>query len=613
MENLLTEWARLVVASLADAGIQDVVVSPGSRSTPFVLQASRHADLRLVDVVDERSAAFFALGQARVTGRPSLLICTSGTAGANYLPAVVEAGMSHLPLVVLTADRPLDLLDCGANQTIDQVELFGRHARRFVDLGEPSATPRALRALRRRIARAVWTSREPEPGAVHLNARAAKPLEPREPSTDAEHALRRRVDDLLERPMPRPAAAPASPGSTALDELAAALDGVRRGSGRGLLVAGPAPLAQGDDAPAIFELARRTGFPILADATSQLRFRRECPADVAFIDTASLLLANAGFRLRHRPDLILQIGRAPTATAWQTWLEEMADDGNDPALAVAHFVLSRNPWHDPASTASHLLLGDLGRTLELLLERLPAADDASLKAPSAWSQVFRDADRCARKILDDDLTKTSELSEGAVAHDLADALSDGALLAIGNSLPIRHLDLDARAGGKDLGVLSQRGASGIDGITSGALGAAAALYRDRPRQPMALLVGDVGFLHDLSGLAAARHVESPFALVVLNNGGGRIFEMLPLASHDAARGKIFEHWTTPHALDIGHAARAFALPFVRVLDRDALRDALDDALAGSGVTVIEAVAPPHGAIERRRRLASRFEAETAKI
>ena len=178
-------WARLLLDGFAVAGVRDVVISPGSRSSPFVLAAHEHADLRCHDVLDERSAGFFALGQAKACGEPSLLICTSGTAGAHYLPAVMEAAQSYTPLAVLTADRPFELQECGANQTADQLKLFGAHVRRFFHLGSPDSTERALRALRRVAAQAVWSTKRPVPGPVHVNAPARKPLEPPAPTGDA--------------------------------------------------------------------------------------------------------------------------------------------------------------------------------------------------------------------------------------------------------------------------------------------------------------------------------------------------------------------------------------------------------------------------------------------
>jgi len=581
VRNLQDERARLLIASLADAGVTDGVLSPGSRSTPFVLAAARHGALRCFDVVDERSAAYFALGQARVTGRPTLLICTSGTAGANYLPAVIEAEASYLPLVVLTADRPADLTGCGANQTVDQLKLYGDHVRRFFDLGPGGGSPRALRALRRTAAQAVAVALFPEPGPVHLNARAAKPLEPQEPATEDERRLHDDVDALIGRP-PAVAVPRLFPDPGALGDLAAAC----RAAERGWIVAGPAPLAQAADAPAVVELARRTGYPVLADAASQLRYRGTRDDDV-FVDAFGLLLGDDAFRRAHRPDLIVQIGRAPTAPSWDKALGELA--------GVEHWLLGPHGWNDPQSTATRRLIAEAGPALSRLVELLEPGT-----ASSAWRQAFRDAERRAQQLIDEELAG-DELSEGAVARQVVEGLPAAGLLAVGNSLPIREVDVYARGGRPELLVASQRGASGIDGVTSGAFGAAVAAGR-----PAALLTGDVAFLHDLSGLWAARHVTTPFALVVVQNRGGRIFEMLPLADHPASRGEVFDHWLTPHVYDLAHAAALFGLPFARASTRGALAEALRETLGRPGVTVIEAVVPPSGAAEQNRRLGERL-------
>ncbi|MEM7583253.1 MAG: 2-succinyl-5-enolpyruvyl-6-hydroxy-3-cyclohexene-1-carboxylic-acid synthase [Acidobacteriota bacterium] len=578
--SLQAEWARLLIGSLADAGVRDVVISPGSRSTPLVLAAAAHPGLECFDLIDERSAAYFALGQARVTGRPSLLIATSGTAGANYFPAVVEAGVAHVPLLVLTADRPVELVGCGANQTIDQQGLFGRHAREFFDLGTPNGSPRALRALRRQAAQAVLASGSPKPGAVHLNARLAKPLEPGEGESEADQELTQRVDELLRRGAPRARVARRLPAAEDIVELAKAC----RSNERGLIVCGPAPLAQATSRSLIAELGRRTGFPILREATSQARY---CPEldDVATCDAFGPLLANEGFRQRAMPRLVIQIGRGPTAASWKQLV----------AGVPKHWVLSPDGWYDAESTASDLVFADLEPTLALLTSRLPATPRSG-----PWAALWTRAERAVQRAIDEELEAAApELTEGAAARHLASTLPAGSLLAVGNSLPIRGIDVYGRGATGDLRVWCQRGASGIDGVVSGVFGAAS-----RWRHRVALLIGDVSFLHDLSGLQAARCVGVPVILVVVQNQGGRIFEQLPLAQHPAGK-DVMEHWTTPHQLDLSHAAELHGLSYERVERVDALDQALANAYSLPGVTLIEAVVPPHGAAEQAQRLRER--------
>ncbi len=590
--NLQAEWARLLLTSLVDAGVSDAVVSPGSRSTPFVLAAAQHPKLRVVDIIDERSAAYFALGQARVTGRPTLLIATSGTAGANYFPAVVEAGAARVPVVVLTADRPVELVACGANQTIDQIKLYGGHAREFFDLGAPDATPRALRALRRVASQAVFASRHPSPGAVHLNVRARKPLEPGVAESQPELELVGQVDGLLARPVPVPIAPRLMPESGAIEELAK----VCLRSRRGLIVCGPAPLSQAGDRSLIAELARRTGYPLLREAASQVRFCSELNAgDLVTVDSFDALLQCQRFRETVSPQLILQIGAFPVSAAWARYLASYPE--------CRHWVLGSGAWSDAQSTASELLFADLDLILARLTTRLRPHSQKS-----DWSALWSRADAVARDAIELELAAGKDgLSEGRIARALAGALPAGSLMALGNSLPIREMNTYGLGGEADFRIWSQRGASGIDGVLSGVFGAASRwLHR------VALFVGDVSFLHDLSGLHAARHVEVPVVIVVAQNHGGRIFEQLPLARHSAAREDMFGHWTTPHDLDLAPAAALYGLDYQRVEALSELEQALVAGFERTGVTVIEAVVPPHGAADQSRRLATRIDSAFAE-
>ncbi len=587
VRNLQAEWARTLIGSLAEAGVREVVISPGSRSTPFVLAAVAQEGLRCLDVIDERSAGYFALGQARVTGRPTLLIATSGTAGANYLPAVVEAGVAHVPLLVLTADRPVELVGCGANQTIDQIKLFGHHAREFFDLGAPEGSPRALRALRRVAAQAVFAACAPNPGAVHLNARIGKPLEPAVTLSEEELDFAARVTDLLAHPGPRPLAPRHLPQPVDIEELAKCC----RRHEHGLIVCGPAPLAHAEARSLVAELGRRTGYPVLREATSQLRYCAELAAeDIVVVDSFDALLKSGHFRASSAPELIIQIGRFPTSKSWAAFLAERA--------GCRHWLLGADGWSDAESSATELLFAELEPSLALLTTRLPAR-----RSESSWCRRWRKAEAVSQRVLDEELAAAEDLSEGRVARTLVDKLPPGSLLAVGNSLPIREVDTYSRGRDVDIRVWSQRGASGIDGVLSGVFGAAS-VWRHR----VALLIGDVSFLHDLSGLHAARHVGVPVVIVVVQNRGGRIFEQLPLASNPVAEGSVLDHWTTPHELDFTHAAALFGFAYHRVEDPGQLEEALAAGFEHPGVSVVEAIVPPHGASEENRRVWARIDA-----
>ena len=585
-ENLLTQWARLLFSSLADAGVRTVVISPGSRSTPFAAAALAHPSLHCLSLIDERDAAFFALGRAKAEGVPSLVLCTSGTAGAHYLPAVLEAESSYSPLLILTADRPTELSHCHAPQTLDQVKLFGDHVRAFFELGAPEASPGALRALRRTAAQAVSSARGPLPGAVHLNARARKPLEPTPATSSEAEALELQVDTLLQTPITQ-----AEPPIFALDRSSRSeLIELIRSHERGLIVCGPAAASQGAAGHLAKVVARRSGYPLLVEAASQWRFFEaasndsEPPLRVGAVDT---LGRSPSLRRLLQPEWILQIGAPPTANGWSQYVEAHADN--------PRYVLHPHGWADPWSSARRILAADVGEALESILAELGGWER---RKGSLWLEAWRQAEALAWNAANVAIEEAPEgLSEGLVARLVVESLPAGGGLALGNSLPIREVDAYSPPQPKPLAVWSQRGASGIDGVLAGAAGFAAALGR-----PAALLIGDVSFLHSLSGLAALRHLGAPFAVVVVNNGGGRIFEQLPIARQAEELGISLESWTTPHDHDLENAARLYQVPFRRVAVPTELRTALAEALAGDRPRVIEARVPSGGAAVQNRRL-----------
>lgn len=591
---LLTAWARLLLGALGRAGVRDVVLSPGSRNTPFTWAALREPELRCRTILDERSAAFFAVGHARRTGRPALLVCTSGSAAANYFPAVVEAAESGTPLLVLTADRPLELQHAAAPQTIDQVGMYGGFARAFFDLGTPDAHPAMMAALPRIAAQAVLTARSPAPGPVHLNARARKPLEPVDGSGTAATELRALVDRLLDA-VPAGHAPVLGPDPEAIEALAADCRAARRP----LLVFGPEASWRAVPHGVAAELVRAGGFALAAETASQLRLGWP-PADLeeaAPLDAFEALLGVPSFREGHAPDLIVHVGRPPTDSAWSAAMAAWT--------GVRRWVIASRGWPDPWSSARAVVHADpaaalagLGRAL-----RSDPGDEGSARERRAWRDALRQANAAARAVIDDALR--DEFSEAAAVRTAADALPDGGTLALGNSLPIREADLALAASRRVLRVWSQRGANGIDGLVSGAAGAAAA-----GGEPTTLLLGDVSFAHDIGGLAAARDLEGPFAIVVLDNGGGRIFEQLPLAAR-LTGDPVFDAWLTPPRLDLAAAAAAYGVPFVEAADSGALRRALAQAGERAGATLIRVVVPSPGPVAHRRELVRRIEARLA--
>ncbi len=573
-----TLWAELIASSLADAGIATCVISPGSRSTPLVAALASESRLELVPIIDERSAAFFALGVARATGAPAAIVCTSGSAAAHYLPAIVEASTAAIPLVVVTADRPPELHHCGATQTIDQIKLYGSFVRGAFDLGAPVGSEAALRALRRTVVRAIVLARGPHAGPIHLEVPMRKPLEPAAPSTDGERALARFSAELRSH---RVIAAPPAlvADESAIAELAAAI----ANEPRGVIVAGAMPLGFARARAGVFELASRAGYPILAEAGSQLKLA--APGRAVVVGHADLAMA-AGARA---PRLVIELGAEPVAAA-------------KPSFAgSARWVLSDHEWRDPDGGARGVIVGDVGATIAVLATRLAGVgmpfaggDVGSRRASNDRGELaasWRAVDeRCAAAV--DAALAAHPRSETAVMRAAVEAVPIGAILQIGNSLPIRVID-HAVGHGPAHGVITQRGAAGIDGLISSAAGAT------RAGAPVLLVLGDVSFAHDLGGLVAARAASAPLAILVLDNAGGQIFAGLPIAA--AGLDAVVErYFVTAPQLDPAAVAAALGARAITARSAASAGAAVATALVSPGVTVIHAPVTATGAHDVRR-------------
>jgi 2-succinyl-5-enolpyruvyl-6-hydroxy-3-cyclohexene-1-carboxylate synthase len=547
-----TEWAETIACALADAGVSTCVISPGSRSTPLVAALATESRLEVVPIIDERAAAFFALGVARATGVPTAIACTSGSAAAHYLPAIVEASEAGVPIIALTADRPPELHDAGANQTIDQVRLYGSLARGFFDVGAPVAGELAMRAVRRKIVQAVTMARGPRPGPVHVNLPFRKPLEP--VATESGRAIREPV-------ITRPARLVADHGAIAAMVAAIANEP------NGMIVAGAMPPAFAGSRESVFELARRTGYPLAAEAGSQLRFGER--NGVIGIDHADLARGP-------KPAMIVQLGCEPV----------------NPAFAgVPRWVIAET-WRDPESTAT-VVLGDVGATIAAVVTMLPPATRASRSA--GFAEAWIAAEHAAATAIDGALAAHPR-SEGAVIRAAIASAMPRAVLQIGNSLPIRVVD-HVCSGGPARVVITQRGASGIDGLVASAAGAT------RAGHPVLLVLGDVSFAHDVGGLIAARAASTPLAIVVIDNGGGQIFAGLPIAK--TALPTFTRDFTTPPGIDPVAVATAFGARGVLAESPSAVAAAVATALETPGVTVIHAPVSPSGArdvLELARRI-----------
>jgi 2-succinyl-5-enolpyruvyl-6-hydroxy-3-cyclohexene-1-carboxylate synthase len=531
--DVAQSFAATFVDELAVQGVEYACVSPGSRSAAIAMALQRHPKTNVFVQIDERSGSFFGVGLAKATGKPVVLLSTSGTAAAEFHPAVVEAFHSRTPLIVITADRPPELRDVGANQAIDQQRLFGSAVRWFVDPGPPTEAPNAARLWRRLAARAYAEALN---GPVHLNLPFREPLVPppgQVPTPIGESPQSMTAGRLM-------------PTSGQIASVASAL----RTAKRPLVVAGEmrdgARLAAG---------LNRLGVPLLAEPSSQLRRQESGTA----IESYEALL-RAGWSLQHGPDLVIRLGGTPTSKVMNAWLAA--------AAAPTFLVDPDRMWRDEDQVASSVLVCDP----QALVESLPPAD------VGAWRDEWVSAGRKATAAIAATLVSTP-VYEGHIVRALAAKAPDTAQVFVGSSMPIRAADSFwpyARAGQTFYG---NRGASGIDGLVSTGLGIAAA----RPSNPTVLLLGDLSVYHDMNGLWSLRRHGIKATIVVCDNNGGGVFNFLPQAQHTDVFEEIF---ATPLGLDFAQVARLYGLVYSPVTDRSGLEPAITDALGAQTSTMV---------------------------
>jgi 2-succinyl-5-enolpyruvyl-6-hydroxy-3-cyclohexene-1-carboxylate synthase len=562
---------RAFVDELARCGMRAACTSPGSRSAPLVLSLAREPRLRCFSHVDERCAGFFALGMAKASGLPVAVACTSGTAVAELLPAVIEAREARVPLLLLSADRPAQLRESGAGQAIDQLGIFGGAAKWFFEVAVHEAGEAQLRWMRTLACRAYWTALEGRRGAVHLNFPLYEPL-----VTDEELP-----SDPTGRPgaspyVRRPPAAPAPGGAS--DELEQLLAGARRG----VLVAGrherETPLGA-----AAAEFAQAADWPLLGDPLSGARRGGAAVAHYA------ALLRDADFAAQMRPDLIIRVGDLPVSKPLRAWLAGLAD--------VSQVALDpEGAWQDPDSVLSHCLALDPAAELA----RLAAAGSARARGGEGddWLAAWRSADERAAEAING-VIGPSGLSEPAVAGELGVLLPADATLFVASSMPVRDIETFWPVRGDPPRVLCNRGANGIDGTVSSAFGAAA----EGPG-PVVLLIGDVALAHDIGGLLAAGRLDIGLTIVLIDNGGGGIFDFLPVAGARMAREPDLytPHVATPTGLDFARAASLYGLAHERVDTLAGFRTALERALAAGGSSIVQVDGDRAANVELHRRV-----------
>jgi 2-succinyl-5-enolpyruvyl-6-hydroxy-3-cyclohexene-1-carboxylate synthase len=527
-----TAFAVGLCDALARLGVEHACISPGSRSTPLALALADHDMIADWSHHDERSSAFFGLGIARTTGRPVIVVTTSGTAAAELYPAIIEARYGRVPLIAITADRPSELRDTGSPQTIDQRDLFGRMVSFAEALDADDAEPGSLVGLV--AARLVSEAQGPPAGPVHLNVGFREPLlptgEPPPPPT----------------PLPSIEIPAATQDAAALDEAIAAVSGKK-----GVIIAGPQGSSSAADAAT--RLAFAAGWPILADPLSGLRAGTHDRSSVLRYGDA---LATAGWLEHAIPEVVVRFGSLPASKAVWTWLAAGTLD--------RYVLIEPHPWADPAGVISDLVRIDPGIGLGEMAARIEPVDDS-------WMSSWRAADDAAADAIASAVDSAGFPTEPAVARLLGAALPDPSVLWVASSMPIRDVDTFFGTVPRQIRILGNRGVNGIDGFVSTGLGSAAVAGK-----PTVIVAGDLSLLHDVGSLATAARLAIPVTIVVINNDGGGIFHFLPQEGHH----HFERHFGTPHGLSFSTVAESFGVAALEIDDADHLAAALGEIPSG---------------------------------
>lgn len=567
--NRNTLWAAILVDELTRVGISAVYIAPGSRSTPLAMACDRQPALDVYLHHDERGAAFSALGMALVTQRPVALVCTSGTALANFYPAVLEAFYAQIPLVVLSADRPHELRGSGANQTMDQLKFFGEHVKTFVDVALPEAQPPAkvTRYLRTLIDRAVAASLTAPAGPVHLNLPFRKPFEPIPVPGDLPESIETDAAFFLDgRPNGKAftyvAQGVPQPNS---DQIDLVLDAIQQAERAAIVCGMRCPRA--DFPQAVQHLAAATGLPIFADAFSGVRFASHQAGSKPdlILGGYETFLAAASSPALPPPDLILHFGAAPISQNLNAFISA-------PLGMRTIMVAEHTRWFDETHTVDDVLISDPAALCRQVAARLEAPS-----VVSKWVAQLQTLEAQTWELIA--AREAQTFSEGAVVAQVMRSTPAHVLVYVASSSAVRHVDQFARPRNQSLQVFSNRGLSGIDGTIASAIGAS-----EGCRQRVTLIIGDVAFLHDLNSLSGLLRGKAKLTVILLNNDGGGIFQRLPIRNFEPPFERLF---ITPHGLTFQPAASLFGLRYTLANSQQSVAAAYQQSLQSTESHLIE--------------------------
>lgn len=546
-------WCELFIQRLVELGVKYACISPGSRSTPLTLAITSNNSVEAFSIVDERSSAFFALGLAKQTKTPVVILTTSGTAVAEIYPAIIEAHYQRVPLIVCTADRPPILRGKGANQTINQHNIYRNHIRLFKDIGLPDLNK--LPYIKAIAEEAIEIALYKNKGPVHLNFPFEKPFEPRSYTDKIDISKLEKFlksSSISKKYVRYPSSLPVSLINKLLKKP------------KGLILVGYNNYDE-EFENYVIQFSEKFGYPIYADGASPIRFGKH-PKD-NIIDNLSAIVRSKNFLTKLDPEIIIHFGGAPTANV----LLEFYKNSKAEKILVNEY----GDWNDPSLTAKQII------------KMNPTAYCANLisktknKAPHncRWLDDYKNLNSISRSLKEFQIEKEKFPFEGRIVNEVLRSLPNKCNLVISNSLPIRDFDFFASCSNKEINIFTNRGASGIDGINSTAIGIARA-----SKLPTYLLIGDLAFYHDMNGLINSIKYNVPLAIILINNNGGGIFESLPIAEYKEV---LQNHFITPLHLDFKKFVNAFGGNYIRVRNWNQFSKELILSSTSTSFTVLE--------------------------
>lgn len=564
--NINSLWASIAVETLARLGLQTAIVCPGSRSTPLTFAFAAHPEIEALSILDERSAAFFALGCAKRSHNPVALVCTSGTAGANFYPAIIEAYESGIALLVFTADRPPELRDCASGQTIDQQKLYGNFVKHYSELAVPVASMEMLAYLRQTLVSGWQQAIAPFPGPIHYNSPFRDPLTP----------IKNGTTDLLADAFHSsaffqfvaPSIATTAIGQNNIEQNKQPHWDSWQQCKQGVIIAGPSnPADPLSYCQAVSELSQKLGWPVLAEGLSPLRNYHRL--NEALISTYDAILRRSKRADQLIPKMVIQLGPLPISKVLRQWLTV-----HKPQRWIINSFKNLDPLHGPVQFVT--------ATLESLLQSLSSETQrAKISDKNDYTQRWLTQEKTVRQALDTQLSTEPAMVESKLVWLLSQHLPENTPLFIANSMPVRDVEYFWAPNNRKVQPIFSRGANGIDGTLSTAMGAA------HHNRPTVLLTGDLAFLHDTNGLLNVTQLDGHLTVIMINNQGGGIFEMLPISQFNQAPEDYFErYFVTPQQVDVSTLCKAYSVTYHKI---ETIQDFINcvSALPTKGVRVLE--------------------------